>query len=269
MEKNFELRFNRDNVWRMEHFHFHENFELLLSLTDGESFFVRNKLYPLRRGTLLLLGNAELHRSTAGGERTYERYVLHFSPEYVSSLSTMQSNLISFLQASPRYRQLSEEELSQLVKLLEACRRPVIHFGDDIRLKAAFTEVLLTICELFGAQESSTPLQSSDFVRVAPVIDYIQKSLAEPLSLELLAEKFFISKHYLCHLFKQATGFGVAEYIIHCRVLHARSLLRQGKSVQEAGEESGFHNNAHFIRTFHKLVGVPPGRYGREYKHFC
>lgn len=265
MGKNFELRFNRDNDWRMERSHFHEDFELLLSLSDGKNFFVRDMLYPLQRGTLLLLSNAELHRSTGGEERTYERYVLHFSPEYVSSLSTKQSNLISFLRASPRYLQLSEEELSQMVKLLEACRRPVIRFGDDIRLEAAFVEVLLTICELFGAQESSTPLQLSDFVRVAPMIDYIQQSLTEPLNLDMLAEKFFISKHYLCHLFKQATGFGVVEYIIHCRILHAQAFLRQGKSVQEAGEESGFHNNAHFIRTFHKLVGIPPGRYGREY----
>ena len=78
--------------------------------------------------------------------------------------------------------------------------------------------------------------------------------------------RFFISKHYLCRIFKSATGFSVMEYIIYSRILRARQLLQEGVSVQQAGELSGFSDNSHFIRTFGHLTGTSPGRYAKEYQ---
>ena len=104
-------------------------------------------------------------------------------------------------------------------------------------------------------------------MRVAPILDYIRAHLAEPLKLDQIAGEFFISKHYLCRIFKSATGFSVMEYIIYSRVLMSRQLLQQGVSVQQAGELSGFSDNSHFIRTFGHLTGTSPGRYAKEYQH--
>ena len=73
---------------------------------------------------------------------------------------------------------------------------------------------------------------------MAPILDYIRDNLAEPLTLDQIAGRFFISKHYLCRIFKSATGFSVMEYIIYSRILRARQLLQEGVSVQQAGELS-------------------------------
>ena len=70
----------------------------------------------------------------------------------------------------------------------------------------------------------------------------------------------------LCHIFKEGTGFSLMDYVINCRILKARSLLRNGMRVQEVGENVGFRNNEHFIRTFKKLTGTPPKRYAMMYK---
>ena len=48
-------------------------------------------------------------------------------------------------------------------------------------------------------------------------------------------------------------------------MLKARQLLKEGVSVQQAGELSGFSDNSHFIRTFGHLTGTSPGRYAREH----
>lgn len=89
--------------------------------------------------------------------------------------------------------------------------------------------------------------------------------MAEPLTLDIIASNCFINKYHLCHSFKAVTGFSVMEYIIHCRVLKARELLRKGMRVQEVGETVGFRNNEHFIRTFGALTGTSPKRYAKEY----
>lgn len=104
-----------------------------------------------------------------------------------------------------------------------------------------------------------------DLDSMKPVLKYIQEHLTESLSLDSIAANFFISKYYLCHNFKLATGFSVRDYVIHCRILRARALLRNGIRVQETGELVGFHNNEHFIRTFKKLTGVSPKRYAKEF----
>ena len=60
--------------------------------------------------------------------------------------------------------------------------------------------------------------------------------------------------------FKSTTGFSVGGYITNYRIRQACALLRKGASVQEAGEQVGFGNNANFIRTFKRIIGITPGK---------
>ena len=119
---------------------------------------------------------------------------------------------------------------------------------------------------ILDAATAGDAVRSKDFLRVSPILDYIRDHLSEPLTLDLIAGQFYLSKHYLCRIFKSATGFSVMEYIIYSRVLKARQLLKEGVSVQQAGELSGFSDNSHFIRTFGHLTGTSPGRYAREHQ---
>ena len=126
-------------------------------------------------------------------------------------------------------------------------------------------DLLLQVAPILDAATAGDAVRSKDFLRVSPILDYIRDHLSEPLTLDLIAGQFYLSKHYLCRIFKSATGFSVMEYIIYSRVLKARQLLKEGVSVQQAGELSGFSDNSHFIRTFGHLTGTSPGRYAREH----
>ena len=81
----------------------------------------------------------------------------------------------------------------------------------------------------------------------------------------MLASRFAMSKHYLCHIFKKGTGFSVMEYVIQLRIISAQRMLRQGATVQEASERSGFQTYSHFIRTFNNYVGTSPKKYAKQY----
>lgn len=267
MNLNYQVSLNRDSEWHMHRPHFHEGHEVLLSLSDAGSFFVERNLYPLRRGTLLLMEAAVLHRSIADTAVVYERYVLHFTGETLAALSTKQTDLFSRFSGIIRCFQLEEKRLLSLAALFEKLSQARSgSFGADLRQDITFIELLLTICTLLDDKEPVNAPRTADFARVEPILEYIQHNLSESLTLDSIAERFFISKYHLCHIFKAATGFSVGEYIIHCRVLKARALLRNGLSVQAAGEQSGFRNNAHFIRTFGELSGISPGRYMKAYR---
>lgn len=139
-------------------------------------------------------------------------------------------------------------------------------FGSDIHQMVALLNLLIRVAPTLNAATAGESICNKDFLRVSPILDYIRDNLSEPLTLDRISSHFYISKHYLCRIFKAATGFSVMEYIIYSRVLRARQLLQDGVSVQQAGELSGFSDNSHFIRTFGQLTGVTPGRYAKEYE---
>ena len=262
----FHLQLNHNETWNMSRLHFHNYVELMLPLVSPGNIFVNDQIYPLRRGTLYLIGENTLHRTITTG--FHARYVLHIGRRALAELSTPQTDFTRLAQSSFLRAPLSNEQMTHLVELFQALERNKDDgsFGSDIRQITALLELLLWVAPALHASSAGEAIQNKDFMRVSPILDYIRARLSEPLTLDQIAGEFFISKHYLCRIFKSATGFSVMEYIIYSRVLRARQLLQQGVSVQQAGEMSGFSDNSHFIRTFGHLTGTSPGRYAKEYQ---
>ena len=262
---DFYLQLNQNESWSMSRLHFHDHFEILLPLTSPGNIFVNDQVYPLERGTLYLIGESTLHRTMANG--FHSRYILHISRKALSELSTSQTDFAHLTQMSFRRALLDAEQMTELIELFQDLERNRNDgkFGSDICQTMALLRLLLRIAPTLDAATAGESIRNKDFLRVAPILDYIRDNLAEPLSLDQIASQFYLSKHYLCRIFKSATGFSVMEYIIYSRVLRARQLLQEGISVQQAGEMSGFSDNSHFIRTFGHLTGVTPGRYAKEH----
>ena len=262
----FHLALNQNDSWNMSRLHFHDHYEFLLPLTSPGNIFVNDQVYPLERGTLYLIGENTLHRTMATG--SHARYNLHISRKALGELSTPQTDFIQLTRDTFRRTHLNSEQMTEIIELFLAVERNKNDgsFGGDIYQTIALLKLLMKISPLLNASTAGESIRNKDFLRVVPILDYIRDNLSESLTLDQIAGKFFISKHYLCRIFKSATGFSVMEYIIYSRILRARQLLQEGISVQQAGELSGFSDNSHFIRTFGHLTGTSPGKYAKEYQ---
>lgn len=262
----FHLQLNHNETWNMSRLHFHDHFELMLPLTSPGNIFVNDQVYPLHRGTLYLIGENTLHRTITTG--FHARYVLHISRKALSELSTPQTDFTQLTRDAFRRATLNGDQMTEMIELFQALERNKNDgsFGSDVNQTVALLNLLIQVAPTLNASTAGEPIRNKDFQRVAPILEYIRENLAEPLNLDQIAAKFYISKHYLCRIFKSATGFSVMEYIIYSRILKARHLLQSGVSVQQAGELSGFSDNSHFIRTFGHLTGTSPGRYAKEYQ---
>ncbi len=91
------------------------------------------------------------------------------------------------------------------------------------------------------------------------VIHDIENHYAEPLSLDILANRHGISKYYLAHKFKAHTLTTVNEFIIGTRIANAKSLLRSTDlTVTQITFEVGMNNVTHFINLFKDREGMTP-----------
>jgi len=262
---DYRLRLNWNEHWRMGRSHFHEGVEILLSLSDGGEFFIENKLYPIQYGSLFILKSAAIHRSIL--EQRYKRYVFHISPGSLQQISTDQTDFFKLLEQTSICTVLSARNTEDLVYKMYLLAQPAeAELGSDLIKFSYLLDFLITVFRLAERVDSRAKVLNPNFSKIEPIIAFIQANLEEPLTLDYLSSRFYINKYHLCNVFKSATGFTVIEYIINCRILRARELLRKGYRVQDVGEMVGFRNNSHFIRTFGSFTGMSPKKYANGYK---
>ena len=178
----FHLQLNHNETWNMSRLHFHNYVELMLPLVSPGNIFVNDQIYPLRRGTLYLIGENTLHRTITTG--FHARYVLHIGRRALAELSTPQTDFTRLAQSSFLRAPLSNEQMTHLVELFQALERNKDDgsFGSDIRQITALLELLLWVAPALHASSAGEAIQNKDFMRVSPILDYIRARLSEPVS---------------------------------------------------------------------------------------
>ncbi|MBQ2739421.1 MAG: helix-turn-helix transcriptional regulator [Oscillibacter sp.] len=278
----FYLKLSQDDSWYMDRPHFHESVEFLLPVSHGGQMFVENQVYDLAPGTMFVLPDATLHKTlSSDGEEEkclpYERYVLHVPLTTLRAISTPKTDLYQRVLESGRMVTLGEsyEALLRLLQRLDRSQEEEERFGGDILQMNLLSEFLVEALSAAPRREDSAAPMSVEqhmltrtregTLRIDLVLAYLQEHMAEKLTLDQIAAEFYISKYYLSHCFKAATGFSVGQYLINTRILEARRMLQDGGRVAQVGEAVGFHSNEHFIRTFTKLTGISPKQYARQF----
>ncbi len=94
------------------------------------------------------------------------------------------------------------------------------------------------------------------------VANYVRRHLSEPISVEAMAEEFFLSRPHLSTKFKQETGVTLTDFILNEKTEEAKRLLRYSeKSASAISAYLGFSSQSHFARVFKKYAGCTPNEY--------
>ena len=113
--------------------------------------------------------------------------------------------------------------------------------------------------KLINASEMENTSYST---RIRNILQYIQNNFQQDISLETVADTFWIHKVYLAKIFKQETGKSVNEYIRNVRIEKAKELLlKEHIKINEIVTATGFNNPQSFYTIFKKYVGMAPGEY--------
>ena len=89
-------------------------------------------------------------------------------------------------------------------------------------------------------------------------MQYLACHLTEPVSIDDLAAKFYISKYHMMRRFRAQTGYTIHAYLTGKRLMLAREKIASGVPMMEAACRSGFGDYSAFSRAYRKQFGQSP-----------
>lgn len=97
--------------------------------------------------------------------------------------------------------------------------------------------------------------------RIRRAVALMEANFPAKLSREEMARAAGLSVSYFSKLFTQCIGLSPHQYLVLCRLRHAKRLLatlEENLSIVDVAAEAGFADQAHFCRHFRRAYGMSP-----------
>jgi len=240
--------------------HCHNFYEIFYFVAGDVSYLVEGKPYTPRPGSILLIAPHVFHGVRIDSDRLYARFALHFDSRMVTAADRALLLSPFHLEDGPSdiyYPHAAEHEMQSYFLQLMACRDMS---GDmrELSLRIRLEALLSQLLAMSRSAAADSTGSASSAKSVAPILAYLNEHIAEPLTLDHIASRFFLSKHHLNKVFRKATGTTVGNYIIHKRVILAQQLMMQGQTAGFASASAGFRDYSVFYRAYRNIFGHAP-----------
>ena len=259
LKEDFRLFHINDQTKKDFSYHYHDFHKIIVFISGKVTYHIEGKAYHLKPRDILLVSQGAIHKPEIDPSVSYERYIFWIRDD----LSCQELNTC-FQKANDRSFNLVradsalQERLKDLLPEIEQTLQNK-HFGDTVLRNALFTQFMIYINRIFLRTSSSPDKKTySSDTQVEQLLKYINRNLSENLSIDQLAERFFLSKYHMMRKFKNEPGYTIHNYITSKRLLMARSLISQGMPVMKAAQASGFHDYTTFVRAYKKQFGKAP-----------
>lgn len=98
--------------------------------------------------------------------------------------------------------------------------------------------------------------------RIHEIVDYVDRHFLEEISLDQLANRFFLSREYISRRFKLEKGMNLSNYIIARRIEQAkRWLVQTDEKIYSIAVKVGYRDEKYFSKLFKRIVGQTPHEY--------
>ena len=264
----FEIFHYRDAYLNEVALHHHDFYEIYYFLNGNVNYIIEGRNYRLSPGDLLLISPLELHQPLIQAEKhPYERIVLWIDKAFIEQYSADACSLTRCFDVSApdhsNVLRLTAQQRQRIADLLERllAESSAANYGSELMMNGLLVEFLVEVNRISASGTAQPDPESRSAPLVAEVLDYINEHYHEPLTLDSLAARFFVSKYHLLHEFNRHVGTSVYRYIIQRRLIIARQMLADGLAPTDVYQQCGFGDYANFYRAFKAEYHMSPKEY--------
>ena len=252
------------------HWHYFAEFIYMQSGTaamtaDGASF-------TAEAGSLTLFPPLCVHSISAGGEEMPVYSVLKFDLGKFPSVSSYSpSPSVIFRYASEKkmpvyFGRTAAEEIG-CADIFGDCISEMkdFRYGYDVMLRSQIYRLIYRIIrcwENFGLNIWECPVNADADRSIDNITEYIDRHLSESIKVADIAAECHLSYSAFAAKFRERYGMSCKEYIERMRIFKAEEyLLFTDLDIDYIGQETGFSDCSHFIKSFRKYRGATPKKF--------
>ena len=243
--------------------HYHHAYQVYYVIDGEREYLIGDTFFNVSKGDLVWVPMDTMHCTDGKGAA---RYILYFGPAFIDKYIQphMKDKLISstpfvFHGDSATDVSLNKLFTSMLSEYERQQKQP--QYADELLLAGYLLQFLFM---LYMSENLYRPMISEDS-RMSKIVKYINENYASITGMEEIANKFYVSKYYLCRLFKENIGVSFVSYLNTVKIRAACELLRTKKiSLAEIATRCGFNSTPYFCKVFKNEKGVSPSEYRNQ-----
>ena len=249
----------RDVAWQA---HLHDFYEFYFVLSDNVAIETEHGIYNATYGDFFIFEPYFFHKISAP-DILFDRYCIGIKEEdLLSSALCLREAFAAIKESRLHHLQANVTTAAKLIKIFD---RAIRSYEDtspfrDFRIISCIGEIMRIISTLpHGSKGIPHPKN-----KISAIMKYIHTNSHEEINIDHICKTFGLGTTTLHKIFKEHLNISPGEYILRVRLNNAIDLLKEGKSVTETANLSGFNSYSHFIRIFKSRIGMPPHKYAKS-----
>ena len=249
----------RKDSWGMSSLQSHDYYELYFLLEGKRSFFLGETMFNITGPAFCIIPPFSMHKTSGD---SYKRVNVNVSPRL---LTDREREVLAMLAEKTAYSLDGKWGRNITSLILTASEINLVDIDEKRQATLAFIHTLIYLLSI----GSPSPLMHEARARsevadtqMLEVAAYINEHYSDELSLDVISERFYISKNSLCARFREAMSCSVMQYLGFVRLSRAKELLATtSKSMEEISDLCGYSSPNYFSLIFKKSVGISPRNY--------
>lgn len=264
LSKDFELYYYSDRELERVESHTHDYYEFYFFLEGNVELVIDGTAYKPGYGDVILIPPGTMHQvKVLNQEKEYRRFVFWIRRTFMEQL-TERSEAYGYLNSLAEMKKqfIFKNDLMaashiqfQIMQLIEEMQSE--RFGKEEKIPICVQELLLHLNRMvYEKNHPEKPKETKSLYQI--LVSYIEANLEKDLTLEELADEFFVSKYHIAYVFKEKMGMSLHQYIIKKRLEACREAMRGGETITTIYKAYGFKDYSAFYRAFKKEYGMTP-----------
>lgn len=264
---SFKMFHLKDTEHRTFNYHYHDFHKILILLSGDVTYCIEGRTYDLTPNDIVLVNAGEVHKPILHGGAPYERIIIYVSPDFLDEYQEKDNDLgLCLRQAAAEQSHVLRLHSSRSGKLGASIRELDRSLRDHdyanvLYHRILFLEFMIQLNRAALHNHIEFIGDSASNEKILSILSYLNEHLTEDISIDDLSTRFFLSRYYLMHTFKEQTGYTIGNYLSTKRLFLAKELIAGGTPITEVCYTCGFKNYSTFSRAYKKSFGESPRDY--------
>lgn len=245
--------------------HSHTFYEMMYcGSNSGIQYLIGTERYRLQRGDIVFVPPGVGHKPLITTElaEPYRREVVWMSAEYMEHFAGICPDTWQRLKCARGLFRTAGTRWEGLVDYFHSGVREAEREQEGWQAAVCGNTMQLLVHLGRAVQEEgreAAPAEKPELLD--EIMTYVEQNLAKKITLSDTAKRFWVSESTVSQTFKQRMGVSFYRFVTQRRLITAKSMILEGRRLEEVSEYVGFADYSTFYRAFKQEYGIAPRQY--------